>query len=144
MKEALKLAQKAMKKGEVPVGAVIVRDGIIIARGYNRKERTHLVTRHAEIDAIEQACKKLNDWRLVDCEMYVTLEPCCMCAGAIVASRMQKVYIGAMESNNGCCGSKYNLLQSEQLNSKVEVETGILAKESVDLLQEFFVKRRLK
>lgn len=142
MIEALKLAQKAYKKGEVPVGAVIVKDGKIIGRGYNKKESKHQATRHAEICAIEQASKKLKDWRLNECQMYVTLEPCCMCAGAILASRIKKVYIGAMEKNFGCCGSAYNLLNSEKFTTKVECEYGILEQESVQLMQRFFKAKR--
>lgn len=144
MNEALKLAQKAYKKGEVPVGAVIVKGGKILSKGYNRKEKLHKATRHAEIEAIEKASRKLNDWRLNECEMYVTLEPCCMCAGAIIASRLKKVHIGAMEHNFGCCGSTLNLLHSEALNSNIEVEYGLLETESVSLLQNFFKEKRHK
>ena len=139
---ALEMAKKAYKKGEVPVGAVIVKDGKILAKSFNKKESKHQTTRHAEIEAIEKASKKLKDWRLNDCEMYVTLEPCCMCAGAILNARLKKVYIGAMEKNFGCCGSSYNLLQSEKFTTKVEVECVILESESVQLLKNFFKSKR--
>lgn len=142
MQEALSLAKKASSKGEVPVGAVIVKDNKIIAKGLNKKEHKHMTTRHAEIEAIEKASKKLKDWRLNDCEMYVTLEPCCMCAGAILNCRLKKVYIGAMEQNFGCCGSAYNLLCSEKFTTHVQVETGILQEESIKLLKEFFKSKR--
>lgn len=141
---ALEQAKKAYKKGEVPIGAVIVKDGVVIGKGYNKKEKKHTTTRHAEIEAIEKASRKLKDWRLNGCEMYVTLEPCCMCAGAILNARLDKVYIGAMEKNFGCCGSAYNLLDSEKFTTKVQSECGIMEKESVDLLQSFFKQRRKK
>ena len=139
---ALAEAQKAYKKGEVPIGAVIVKDGKVIAKGHNRKEKKHMTTRHAEIEVIEKASKKIGDWRLNDCEMYVTLEPCCMCAGAILNARIDKVYIGAMEKNFGCCGSAYNLLDSEKFTTKVQMQTGVMEKESVELLQSFFKQHR--
>lgn len=139
---ALQMAQKAFKKGEVPVGAVIVKNGKILAKGYNKKEHKGMTTRHAEIEVIEKASKRIKDWRLNDCEMYVTLEPCCMCAGAILNARLKKVYIGAMEKNFGCCGSSYNLLQSDKFTTKVEVETGICEEQSVKLLKEFFKNKR--
>lgn len=141
---ALNRAQKAFKKGEVPVGAVIVKDGKVLSMGYNKKEKKHIVSRHAEIEAIEKASRKLKDWRLNDCEMYVTLEPCCMCAGAILSSRIKKVYIGAMEHNFGCCGSAMNLLDNPAFTTKVETECGIMEKQSVELLQQFFKIRRKK
>lgn len=144
MIEAIKLAKKAYKKGEVPVGAVICKDGKIIGKGFNRKETKHSATCHAEIEAINKASKKLKDWRLNDCEMYVTLEPCAMCAGAILASRMKKVYIGAMEKNFGCCGSAYNLLESEKFTTKVECCYGIMEEESATLLKNFFAEKRNK
>ena len=144
MNQALSLAKKAMRKGEVPIGAVIVKNGKIIGKGYNKKEHKNMTTRHAEIEAIEKASRKIKDWRLNDCEMYVTLEPCCMCAGAILNSRLKKVYIGAMEKNFGCCGSAYNLLQAEKFTTHADVETGILESECVKLLQDFFKERRKK
>ena len=122
MKEALKEAKKAYKKLEVPVGVVIVKDEKIIARAYNQKESKNSPIKHAEIIAIEKACKKLNNWRLNDCDMYITLEPCSMCAGAIINSRIKKIYLGAMEHNSGACGSKLNLLQDFNFETKVEIE----------------------
>lgn len=142
MKEALKEASKAYKKLEVPVGVIIVKDDKIIARAYNQKESKNSPIKHAEIIAIERACKKLNNWRLNDCDMYVTLEPCSMCAGAIINSRIRKVYIGAMEHNSGACGSKLNLLQDYEFETKVEVETGIMEDECKSVLKNFFKEIR--
>ncbi len=143
MNEALKEAQKAYKKLEVPVGVVIVKDNKIIARGYNQKEFKNSPIKHAEIMAIEKACKKISNWRLNDCEMYVTLEPCSMCAGAIINSRIKKIYIGAMEHNSGACGSKLNLLQDFDFETKVEIETGILQEECQQILKNFFKEIRM-
>ena len=126
MKEALKQAQKAYDKLEVPVGAVIVKDGKIIARAYNQKEEKNDTTNHAEILAIKKASKKLGSWRLIDCDMYVTLEPCSMCAGALIQSRIRKVYIGASDEKTGACGSVLNLLEDYKFNHKVEIEIGVL------------------
>ena len=122
MKEALKEAQKAYEKLEVPVGAVIVKDGKIIARGHNLKETKKDTTRHAEIIAIEKASKKLGAWRLLNCEMYVTLEPCSMCAGAMINSRIKKLYIGALDEKTGAVGSVLNLLEDYKFNHNIEVE----------------------
>ena len=119
MKEALKEAKKAYDKLEIPVGAVIVRDNKIIARAHNLKELKQDTTKHAEILAIKKASKKLNNWRLTDCEIYVTLEPCPMCAGAIINSRIKKVYIGAKDLKTGACGSKLNLLQDYDFETSV-------------------------
>jgi tRNA(adenine34) deaminase len=142
MKEALKEAKKAYNKLEVPVGAVIVKDGKIIARAHNVKEEKNDTTKHAEIIAISKASKKLKSWRLIDCEMYVTLEPCSMCAGALINSRIKKVYIGTMDNKTGACGSVLNLLEDYTFNHKVEVETGILKDECEDLLKKFFKELR--
>ncbi len=142
MKEALKEALKAYNKLEVPVGAVIVNNGKIIARAHNVKEEKQDTTRHAEIIAIQKASKKLNNWRLTNCEMYVTLEPCSMCAGALIGSRIKKVYIGTMDEKTGACGSVLNLLEDFTFNHKVEIETGILQKESEELLKKFFKELR--
>ena len=142
MKEALKQAKKAYDKLEVPVGAVIVKDGKIIARAYNQKEEKNDTTNHAEIMAIKKASKKLNSWRLLDCDMYVTLEPCSMCAGALIQSRIRKVYIGAPDQKTGACGSVLNLLEDFKFNHKVEIEQGILKDECENLLKEFFVELR--
>ncbi len=142
MKEALKEAKKAYKKLEVPVGAVIVKDGKIIARAHNLKETKFDTTKHAEILAIQKASKKLNSWRLIDCEMYVTLEPCSMCAGALINSRIKKVYIGASDEKTGAVGSVYNLLEDYTFNHKVEYEKGILQDECQKTLKDFFKELR--
>ena len=145
MKQALKEAEKAYKKLEVPVGAVIVKDGKIIARAYNQKESKTDTTKHAEILAIQKASKKLKSWRLIDCEMYVTLEPCTMCAGAIIHSRIKKVYIGAMDEKTGAVGSVLNLFEDYKFNHKPEVEKGILKEDCESLLKQFFKElRKLK
>ena len=136
MKEALKEAQKAYDKLEVPVGCVIVKDGKIIARAHNQKETKLDTTKHAEILAIQKASKKLESWRLLDCEMYVTLEPCPMCAGAIINSRIKKVYIGTKDEKTGACGSKLNLLEDYTFNHKVEIETGIMKNECEEILKK--------
>lgn len=142
MKEALKEAVKAYDKLEVPVGAVIVKDGKIIARAHNVKEEKKDTTKHAEILAISKASKKLESWRLMDCEMYVTLEPCSMCAGALINARIKKVYIGTMDEKTGACGSVFNLLKDYTFNHQVEVETGILQEECEALLKKFFQELR--
>lgn len=142
MKEALKEAKKAYNKLEVPVGAVIVKDGQIIARAHNLKESKKDTTKHAEILAIQKASKKLGSWRLLDCEMYVTLEPCTMCAGAIIQARVGKLYIGTMDYKTGACGSVLNVLEDYPFNHKVEYETGILKEECENILQEFFKELR--
>ena len=138
MKEALKEAVKAYNKGEIPVGAVIVKDDKIIARAHNQKEEKKDTTKHAEILAIQKASKKLKAWRLQDCEMYVTLEPCSMCAGALIQARVKKVIIGTMDEKTGACGSVLNLLGDYKFNHKVEVETGILKENCEKLLKDFF------
>lgn len=142
MKEALKEAQKAYEKLEVPVGVVIVNNGKIIAKAHNIKEEKQDTTRHAEIIAIQKASKKLKNWRLTNCEMYVTLEPCSMCAGALIQARLKKVYIGTMDSKTGACGSVLNLLEDYTFNHKVEIETGILKEECENLLKQFFKELR--
>ena len=144
MKEALKEAKKAYEKLEVPVGAVIVKDGKIIARAHNLKETKFDTTKHAEILAIQKASKKLNSWRLIDCEMYVTLEPCSMCAGALINSRIKKVYIGAVQEKTGACGTKVDLIENYKTETKIEVEFGILKEECLNLVQEFFKELRKK
>ena len=138
MKEALKEAKKAYEILEVPVGAVIVKDGKIIARGRNLKETKKDTTRHAEIIAIEKASKKLGAWRLLDCEMYVTLEPCSMCAGAMINSRIKKLYIGAIDEKTGAVGSVLNLLEDYKFNHNIEVEKGILKEDCEKILKDFF------
>ena len=144
MCEAIKQAQKAYEKEEIPVGAVIVKNNKIIARAYNKKEETQNPANHAEIIAIQKASKKLKSWRLIDCDMYVTLEPCSMCAGAIINSRIRKIYYGAPDPKTGAIGSKLNLLKDYSFNHVVEVETGILQKECENLLKEFFKHLRNK
>ena len=142
MKEAIKEARKAYDKLEIPVGAIIVKDGKIIARAHNVKEAKRDTTKHAEIIAIQKASKKLNTWRLIDCEMYVTLEPCSMCAGALIQSRMKKVYIGAMDKKTGACGSVLNLLGDYKFNHVVGVETEICKEECENILKNFFKELR--
>lgn len=142
MKEALKQAKKASDKLEVPVGAIIVKDGKIIARAYNQKEYKKDTTNHAEILAIKKASKKIGSWRLLNCDMYVTLEPCSMCAGALIQSRIRKVYIGAMDKKTGACGSVLNLLEDYKFNHYVESERGILQEECEKTLKEFFKNLR--
>ena len=142
MKQAIKEAEKAYKKLEVPVGAIIVKDGKIVARAYNQKETKTDTTKHAEILAIQKASKKLKSWRLIDCEMYVTLEPCTMCAGAIINSRIKKVYIGTMDQKTGAVGSVLNLFNDYTFNHQVESETGILKEECENILKQFFKKLR--
>ena len=144
MKEAIKQAKKAYALDEVPIGCVIVQDNKIIARGYNRRNTDKNALAHAEISAIKKASKKTGDWRLEDCTMYVTLEPCQMCAGAIVQSRMKKVVIGAMNPKAGCAGSIINILQMKQFNHQAEMENGILEKECADMLSTFFKELREK
>ena len=138
MKEALKEAKKAYGKMEIPVGAVIVKDKKIIARAHNQKETKFDTTKHAEILAIQKASKKLQSWRLLDCEMYVTLEPCTMCAGAIINSRIKKVYIGTNDEKTGAVGSVFNLFKDYVFNHKVEYEKGILQQECEEILKSFF------
>lgn len=146
MKEALKLAKKAYELGEVPIGAVIVHDGKIIARGYNRRVTDKSTLSHAEITAIKKASKQLDDWRLEGCTMYVTLEPCQMCAGAIVQARIPRVVIGAMNPKAGCAGSIINMFNVKEFNHQVSTTNGILEKESSKLLSDFFggLRKRLK
>lgn len=138
MKEALKEAKKAYNELEVPVGAIIVKDDKIIARAYNEKEKKCDTTKHAEILAIQKASKKLKSWRLCDCDMYVTLEPCSMCAGALIQSRIRKVYIGAMDEKTGSCGSVLNLLKDYKFNHNVDIEYGICKEECEYILKDFF------
>lgn len=142
MNQALKEAEKAYRKLEVPVGAIIVKNGKIIARAHNQKETKTDTTKHAEILAIQKASKKLKAWRLIDCEMYVTLEPCTMCAGAIINSRIKKVYIGTMDEKTGAVGSVFNLFNDYKFNHQVESETGILKEECENILKKFFKELR--
>lgn len=141
MKEALKEAKKAYEKEEVPVGAVIVKNDKIIARAHNLREKENLSLAHAEILCIKKACKKLNSWRLDGCDMYVTLEPCAMCAGALTQSRIRKVYIGAKDSKNGCIGSISNILDINTTH-KVEYEYLNYCEECSEILSKFFKELR--
>ena len=138
----MKEAEKAALEGEVPVGAVIVKDGEIIARGHNQNETLKDPTAHAEVMALRQAGAVLGGWRLPGCEMYVTVEPCSMCAGAIVWARIQKLYIGAMDPKAGACGSVFNIPQEPKLNHYVEIETGIMEQECSRIMKDFFKKLR--
>ena len=142
MKMAIAQAKKAERLDEVPIGCVIVHDGMVVGRGYNRRNIDRNTLSHAELNAIKKASRKLGDWRLDDCEMYVTTEPCQMCAGAIVQARIKKVYIGCMNPKAGCAGSILNLLQVDKFNHQVEIESGILKDECSSLLTSFFRKLR--
>ena len=144
MKEALKQAKKAYAIDEVPIGCVIVQNGKIIARGYNRRNIDKNTLAHAELSAIRKASKKTGDWRLEDCDLYVTLEPCQMCAGAIVQARVKEVVIGAMNPKAGCAGSVLNILQIDKFNHQVEIERGILEEECSQMLSDFFKELREK
>lgn len=144
MKEAIKQAKKAYAIGEVPIGCVIVYEDKIIGRGYNRRTIDKNTIAHAEMIAIKKASKNMNDWRLEDCTMYVTLEPCQMCSGAIVQSRMKRVVVGCMNPKAGCAGSILNLLQMPQFNHQVELDIGILEEECSGLMKQFFKELREK
>ncbi len=143
MKEALKEAQKAFAKGEVPVGAVIVLDGKVIARAHNLRETKQDTLAHAELIAIKKANKKLNTWRLEDCDIYITLEPCPMCAGAIMQARMRSIYYATKDLKSGALGGKFNLYDQE-FNHEIKLNYGILEQESKQLLQSFFKSLRNK
>lgn len=143
MKKALKEAEKAYKKEEIPVGAIIVKEGQIIAKAHNLRETKKTSTAHAEILAIEKANKKLKAWRLEDCEMYITLEPCMMCMGAIINSRIKKIYIGTLDPKTGSCKSVINI-EDYKFNHSVEIETGILKEECEYILKDFFKWLRKK
>ncbi len=144
MKEALKQAKKAIKLGEVPIGCVIVHEDRIIGRGYNRRNTDKNTLSHAEITAINRASKKLGDWRLEDCTLYVTLEPCQMCAGAIIQSRITRVVMGAMNPKAGCGGSILNILEMEAFNHQAVVERGVLQEECSAILRQFFIQLRIR
>ena len=144
MKQAVKQAKKAYDKLETPIGCVIVHEDKIIARGYNKRNMKKNTLAHAEILAINKASKVLGDWRLEDCTMYVTLEPCPMCAGAIVQARIPHVVIGSMNPKAGCAGSVLNLLQQDGLNHQVEITKGVLAEECSGLMTSFFRELRKK
>lgn len=142
MKEALRQAKRAAALGEVPIGCVIVRDGQIIGRGYNRRNTDKSTLSHAELTAIRRASKKTGDWRLENCTLYVTLEPCQMCAGAIVQARIPEVIIGCMNPKAGCAGSVYNLLQEPAFNHQVRIFSGVLQEECSRILKNFFIRLR--
>ena len=144
MRAALREAKKAYALGEVPIGCVLVADGRIIARGYNRRKTDHNTLSHAELNAIRKASKKLGDWRLEGCTMYVTLEPCQMCAGALVQSRIDEVVIGSMNPKAGCAGSVLNLLEVEGFNHQVKTTRGVLQEECSTMLSDFFRELREK
>lgn len=144
MRQAVKLAKRAWKIEEVPIGCVIVHEGKVIGRGYNRRTIDKNPLAHAELTAIKKASKKLGDWRLEDCTLYVTLEPCQMCAGAIVQARVKRVVVGCMNPKAGCAGSILNLLQVERFNHQVELETGVLEEECSQMMKEFFKELREK
>ena len=144
MKEAIRQAKKARALKEVPIGCVIVSEGKIIARGYNRRNTDKNTLSHAELNAIRKASKKLGDWRLEGCTMYVTLEPCPMCAGAIVQARIPRVVIGSMNSKAGCAGSVLNLLKEPGFNHQAQVVTGILEEECSEMMSSFFTELRKK
>ncbi len=142
MSLALEEAKKAAKLGEIPIGAVIVKDGVVIGRGHNTTETDKDPTGHAEIMAIREAAKTLGGWRLIGCQMYVTVEPCAMCAGAIVWSRIEKLFIGAMDPKAGGCGSIFNIVQDQRLNHYVEIETGLMEEQCRNIIKDFFRELR--
>ncbi|MDE7084719.1 MAG: nucleoside deaminase [Clostridia bacterium] len=142
MKSALKCAERALKEGEVPIGAVVVLDGKVIARGHNRRTKRQIATAHAEIEAIEKACKKLGSWRIPECELYVTLEPCPMCMGAVLNSRIKKVYFGAPEDKGRSLTKE--LATANLLNHTVDVEGGVMEEECREILSRFFSEMRLR
>lgn len=144
MREALKQAEKAYRLEEVPIGCVIVHDGKIIARGYNRRNTDKSTLSHAELNAIRKAAKKLGDWRIEECTMYVTLEPCPMCAGAIVQARIPRCVIGCMNPKAGCAGSVMNLLQTEGFNHQTDITIGVLEEECSGMLKRFFRELRAR
>lgn len=144
MKEAIRQAKKAWKMEEVPIGCVIVHEGKIIGRGYNRRTTDKNPLAHAELAAIKKASKKMGDWRLEDCILYVTLEPCQMCSGAIVQARVKRVVIGCMNPKAGCAGSILNLLQVERFNHQVEITSGVLEAECSQMMKGFFKELREK
>ena len=144
MAEAITLAKKAEALGEVPVGAVIEKDGRIIGRGYNTTESGKDPTAHAEMAAIREAASELGGWRLLGCNMYVTCEPCAMCAGALVLARIKKLIIGAADPKSGACGSVFNIIQESRLNHFIEIEAGVMGGECELMMKSFFKKRRKK
>lgn len=144
MKEAIRQAKKAEAIGDVPIGCVIVSQDRIIARGYNKRNKDKTVLAHAELLAMRKACRLVGDWRLEDCTMYITLEPCQMCAGAIVQARIPRVVIGSMNAKAGCAGSVLNILEMDQFNHQCQVTRGVLEEECSSMLSDFFSRLRKK
>lgn len=144
MKAAIKQAKLGEKYDEVPIGVVIVKDGKIIARAHNQKEKKNCANYHAEMVAIEKACKVVGNWRLIGCDVYVTLEPCPMCTGAFINARVDNIYFGAFDKKAGCLGSVYNLMEDGKFNHKAGVHGGILEKECANILTEYFKGKRGK
>ena len=144
MKQALIQAEKAFVAKEIPVGAVVVKDGKVIGRGYNQREQLNDPTAHSEVIAITAAANTLEDWRLTDCTLYVTKEPCPMCAGAIVNARLKMVVFGCYDEEAGCCGSLYQLCGDPRFKTKVAVKGGVMEGQSLSIIKEFFLQRRTK
>jgi len=144
MKQALQQAEKAFKLKEIPVGAIIIKDGQIIGKGYNQKEQLNDPTAHAEIIAITAAANTLEDWRLNECTLYVTKEPCSMCSGAIVNARLKMVVFGCYDEEEGCCGSLYQLCGDPRFKTKVAVKGGIMEMQSLSIIKDFFANQRNK
>lgn len=142
MKQAIKCAQKALLCDEVPIGAVIVKDGKVISKGYNKSIQSKDTTAHAEIIAIRKACKKLNNYRLNDCTVYVTIEPCAMCTGALIWARAKRIVFGAYDIKAGACGSVFNIPSEKKLNHKIEISGGLLQEECATIIKEFFKNKR--
>lgn len=142
MEIAIKEAKKAYKNGDVPVGAVIIKNNKVIAKAYNKKQKRKIATRHAEIEVIEKACKKLKTWYLDDCEMYITMEPCLMCSGAILQSRIKKIIYGVENEKFGCVKSIENLFSNSKFNHKIEIVNGIMKVEIEKMLKDFFKQMR--
>ena len=144
MQQALKCAQKAYEKDEVPVGAIIVKNNKIISKGYNKNITLKDTTAHAEIIAIRKACKKLNNYRLNDCSIYVTIEPCSMCAGALVHARIKNIYFGAQDTKTGSCGSIFNRANSNKLNHNINIFGGLLEQDCARIIKQFFKNKRTR
>ncbi len=144
MAQALKLAKKAAEQGEVPVGALVVREGKVLARAYNQREAKHDPTAHAELIALQRAAKKLGGWRLSGCTLYVTLEPCPMCAGALINARVDRVVFGAYDEKAGCCGTVLQIAQEERFNHRCDITGGVLLEQCQAVLRAFFATKRGK
>lgn len=142
MYRALSQARRAYLRDEIPVGAVVVKDGKVLARGYNSRQRSKIATHHAEVLAIDRACRKLGDWRLTDCDIYVTLEPCAMCVGACLNARIRKIYFGAFENKAGCCGSVVDIPETVHINHTVQAEGGILQEKCSQIIKDYFENKR--